>query len=139
MQVWLEPRLFRRKLHNPILTLVILLAMAEVLGLPGILVAPPLSMVCQILWKLLVTNRLASGEAAQISDLKDRRTRLWAAIKEMKEPPPPLVVSSMERLTGLLESAEPILRMAPLAELPDLFHGPQPFTGKHEASTPKES
>lgn len=112
MQVWLAPRLFRRKPHNPILTLVILLAMAEVFGLPGILVAPPLSIVCQILWNLLVTNRLASGASAQISDLKDRQMRLWAAIQEMKEPPPPLVVSSMERLTNLLARAEPILQVA---------------------------
>lgn len=112
MQVWLAPRLFRRKPHHPILTLVILLAMAEVFGLPGILVAPPLSIVCQILWNLLVTNRLASGASAQISDLKDRQMRLWAAIQEMKEPPPPLVVSSMERLTNLLARAEPILQVA---------------------------
>ena len=112
MQVWLAPRLFRGKPHNPILTLLIVLAMAKAFGLPGILVAPPLSIVCQILWNLLVTNRLASGAAAQISDLKDRQTRLWAAIKEMKEPAPPLVVSSMEQLTNLLERAEPILQVA---------------------------
>jgi predicted PurR-regulated permease PerM len=124
MQVWLEPRLFRRKLHNPILTLVILLAMAEVFGLPGILVAPPLSTVCQILWNLLVTNRLASGAAAQISDLKDRQTRLWAAIREMKEPPPRVVISSMERLTKLLERAEPILHVVVPAEPPSYSTDP---------------
>jgi hypothetical protein len=115
-----------------------LLAMAEVFGLPGLLVAPPLSIVCQILWKLLVTDRLASGEAAQISDLKDRQTRLWAAIREMKEPPPPLVISSMEQLSNLLERAEPILQVAPPTEPPELFRGHQSFTSKHEASTPKE-
>ena len=130
MQVWIEPRLFRRKWGNPILTLVILLAMADVFGLIGIIVAPPLSAVCQILWNLLVSNRLASGAAAQISDLKERQARLWAAIKEMDELPPPLVTSSMERLTHLLEKAEPILQAALPAEPSDLFHSPRPFTGE---------
>ena len=118
MQLWLEPRLFRHKARNPILTLVILLAMAEAFGLPGILVAPPLSMVCQILWDLLVTNRLASGAAAQISDLKARQAHLLAAIREMEELPPPVVVSSMERLTDLLDRAEPILTLALPSEAP---------------------
>jgi len=130
MQVWIEPRLFRRKWGNPILTLVILLAMADVFGLIGIIVAPPLSAVCQILWNLLVSNRLASGAAAQVSDLKERQARLWAAIKEMDELPPPLVTSSMERLTHLLEKAEPILQAALPAEPSDLFHSPKPFTGE---------
>jgi predicted PurR-regulated permease PerM len=121
LQVWVEPHLFRRKWDNPILTLVILLAMADAFGLLGVLVAPPLSAVCQILWNLLFRNRLASGAAAQISDLKERQTRLWAAIKEMDEEPPPLVISSMQRLTNLLEKAEPILQVASPAEPSELL------------------
>jgi predicted PurR-regulated permease PerM len=109
LQVWVEPHLFKRKWDNPILTLVILLAMADVFGLIGILVAPPLSAVCQILWNLLVSNRLDAGAAVQVSDLKERQAHLWAVIKEMEEAPPPLVMSSMERLANLLEKAEPIL------------------------------
>ena len=45
----------------------------------------------------------------QVSDLKERQARLYAAMEEMEGPPPPLIVSSMERLAGLLEKAEPIL------------------------------
>ena len=113
LQVWLEPRLFRRQWHNPILTLVILLAMVDALGLLGILLAPPLSVVCQILWHLLISDRLAPGTAVQISDLKERQARLRIAIEEMEGPPPPLVVTSMERLAGLLKKAESILQAAP--------------------------
>lgn len=125
LKVWVEPRLFRHKSYNPILTLVILLALADAFGLLGILVAPPLSAVCQILWNLLVSNRLVSGAAAQISDLKERLTNLLAVIKEMDELPPQLVVSSMERLTELLLKAEPILQANLPANPPDLFHPPQ--------------
>ena len=53
LQVWVEPRLFRRTRNNPILTLVILLALADAFGLLGIIFAPPLSVACQTLWNLL--------------------------------------------------------------------------------------
>jgi predicted PurR-regulated permease PerM len=127
LQVWVEPRLFKRKWDNPILTLVILLAMADAFGLPGILAAPPVSAVCQILWSLLVSNRLDAGAAVQISDLKERQVHLWAVIKEMDEPPPPLVTSSMERLANLLEEAEPILPVVLPPESSGPFHPSQPI------------
>ena len=132
LQVWLEPRLFRRNWDNPILTLVILLALADAFGLLGIILAPPLSVVCQILWNLLVSDRLAPDTAVQVSDLKERQARLHVAIEEMEGQPSPLVLSSMERLAGLLEKAEPILQAALPAEPSDLFHPSQPVTGADE-------
>jgi putative permease len=134
LQVWVEPRLFKRKWDSPILTLVILLAMADAFGVVGIIVAPPLSAVCQTLWNLLVSNRLAPGPATQVSDLKERQSRLRLAIEEMEGPPPPLVVSSMERLAGLLEKAEPVLQAALPQEPPHLFHPSQPLTNEDAAS-----
>jgi predicted PurR-regulated permease PerM len=119
LQIWIEPRLFKRKWDNPILTLVILLAMADAFGLIGILIAPPLSAVCQILWNLVIApalarsqfdNRTASGAEAQILDLKQRQVHVWESVNAMDEPPMALVTSSMERLTELIEKAEPILR-----------------------------
>ena len=111
LQVWVEPRLFRRKWNNPVLTLVILLAMGDAFGLLGIILAPPLSAVCQILWGLLVSHRLTSGAATQISDLRERQARVWATIRAMDEPHLPLMTSSMERLTRLMVKAEPILQV----------------------------
>jgi predicted PurR-regulated permease PerM len=130
LEVWVEPRLFRRKWNNPILTLVILLAMADAFGLVGILVAPPLSVVCQILWSRLVSRRAVLGAAAQVSDLKERQARVWDTIKAMDEPPPVLVTSSMERLTHLIEKAEPILPAALPVEPSDPSHSPQPVTAE---------
>ena len=130
--IWVKPRLFNRRWDNPILTLVILIALANAFGLIGIVVAPPFSAVCRILWSLLVSHRLASGAAAQVSDLKERQERIWATIRAMDEPPLPLVTSSMERLTNLIEKAEPILQAALQAEPSDqLLHVvPQPGQGK---------
>jgi hypothetical protein len=128
LQVWVEPRLFRRKWNNPVLTLVILLAMGDAFGLLGIILAPPLSAVCQILWGLLVSHRLTSGAVTQISDLRERQAHVLATIRAMDEPHLPLVTSSMERLTHLMVKAEPILQGALQAESSErLLHiAPQP-------------
>lgn len=110
LAIWVKPRLFSHKWDNPLLTLVLLIALADAFGLVGIIIAPPFSVVCQIIWSRLVSHRAIIGASAQISDLKERQARLWEAIKEMDEQALPLVTSSMERLTQLIEKAEPILR-----------------------------
>jgi putative permease len=117
LQVSVEPRLFKIKQDNPLLTFVILLAMADAFGLLGIIVAPPVSVILQSLWRLLVHENVAPEIVVHISDLKERHAQLRVSIEQMDGPPPPLVVSSMERLTGLLEKAEPILENAPTPEL----------------------
>jgi len=128
LEVWVKPRLFNRRWDNLILTVVLLIALADAFGLAGIIVAPPLSVVIQILWSRLVSDRAVSGAAAQVSDLKERQARLWDSIRAMAEPPPPLVTSSMERLADLIAKAEPILPASQPAEpdksLPDI--APQP-------------
>ena len=130
--VWVKPRLFNRSWDNPILTVVLLIALADAFGLIGIIVAPPLSVVCQILWSRLVSHRAVSGAAAQVSDLKERQARVWDTIRAMDEPPLGLVTSSMERLTHLIEKAEPILQAglpaaAVSADLHEAFQPPQPI------------
>jgi putative permease len=130
LEVWVEPRLFNRRQYNPILTIVMLMALADALGLIGIIIAPPLSAACQILWSHLISHRAVLGAAAQISDLKERQVRVWVAIKAMDEPPEPVVTSSMERLTQLIERADPILQVALPAEPSEPFLPPQPVIAK---------
>jgi len=108
--IWVKPRLFNRRWDNPILTLVILIGMASAFGLIGIIIAPPLSAIIQILWSLMVSHRLAVGAAAQVSDLKERQEGVWVQIRAMAEPPLPLLTSSMDQLDRLIAKAEPILQ-----------------------------
>jgi predicted PurR-regulated permease PerM len=111
LDVWVKPRLFKRSWDNPILTVILLIILADAFGLIGIIIAPPISVICQILWNRLGTRRLASSrEAAQVSDLIERQERLRASIKAMDKPPIPLVTSSMERLNNLIVKAEPLLQ-----------------------------
>ena len=127
---WAKPRLFQHGWENPILTVVLLIALADALGLVGIIIAPPVSAVCQILWSRLVSRPAVPGAAARVSDLKERQARVWATIRGMDEPPVPLVTSSMERLTRLIEQAEPVLQAGLPAEPSDPFHPPQPITAE---------
>lgn len=115
---WIEPHFFARKQINPMLTLLFLIALADAYGLLGIVVAPPLSTACQILWNRLVSHRAASEASSKVSDLKARQAKLWTTIETLDEAPP-LVTSSLARLAALIENAEPILQLA--AEQGDLF------------------
>lgn len=128
LAIWVKPRLFDRRWDNPILTLVLLIAMGSAFGLIGIIIAPPLSAVCQILWSLLVSHRMATGLAIEVSDLKARQEHIWVSIKAMDELPMPLITSTMERLTQLIAKAEPILQTAvPVeASVPGLTNTLQP-------------
>jgi putative permease len=110
LQVWVKPRLGNRKWDNPTLTIVLLLVLGDAFGIIGLILAPPLSVICQILWRRLVTHRALIGEAAQISDLKDRLARIRETVEALDDPPIPLIISSMEQLSNLIEKAEPILK-----------------------------
>lgn len=108
--VWVTPRLINRRWDNPILTLVLMIALADSFGILGILVAPPISAAIQILWSHIITHREISGASTQISDLKDRLAQLREEIGLMEGLPLPLVNSSLDRLTRLIEKAEPVLQ-----------------------------
>jgi len=109
IMIWLKPKLLNRRWDNPILTVIFLIALADTFGIFGIILAPPLSVVCQILWYRLVSHRSVSGAAANISDLKERLDLLRENVNTMEEPHPPLVTSSLARITALILDAEPVL------------------------------
>ena len=136
--IWVKPRLFNRRWDNPILTVVLLIFLTNAFGIVGIIIAPPLSVVCQIVWSRLVSRRAVSGAANQISDLKERQALVGVAIEAMDEPRLPLVTSSMERLTDLLEKAEPILQADLPAEPAASFLSPKPATVESEPSVSKK-
>jgi putative permease len=107
---WVEPRLFKRGQFNPLVTIVILIALSDAFGLIGIIVAPPFSAALQILWGHLISHRAAYGASAQISDLQARQAALRERIEALEDSPP-LVTSSLERLSELLAEAEPALEV----------------------------
>lgn len=109
IMIWLKPRLVNRRWDSPILTILLLIALADAFGIFGIILAPPISVVCQILWYRLVSHRTVAGAATNISDLEERLASLKSTISTMQEPHPQLVISSIKRISELIEEAEPIL------------------------------
>jgi predicted PurR-regulated permease PerM len=114
--VFIKPRFFKLRWNNPLPTLILLLGLADAFGVIGIIIAPPISAICQILWSRLVSHRLPSGAAAQISDLKERHAQLREKIAGMGEESLPLITSSMEKLSELIDSAEPLLQDVTFSE-----------------------
>ena len=109
LAIWVKPRVLKSKWKNHILTLVLLIALADVFSVVGVIIAPIISVVLQILWRRLVSHRRIEGAAEQISDLKERQKQLREKVEAMTEPRLPLVTSSLERLDNLMLQAEPIL------------------------------
>ncbi len=62
---WLvEPRLFRRKRYNPILLVLVAVAMVDWLGFFGLLIAPPVAAAVQILGSQFLAYRAISTTVA---------------------------------------------------------------------------
>ena len=119
-QIWIKPRLFNRRWDNPILTVILMIALADVFGIVGIIIAPPISAVSLILWNHLVIHRVVVSAAPQLSDLKERLAKITETINAMDEPQPPMIQNSMARISTLIADAEPILNEAVQAESPNL-------------------
>lgn len=109
LAIWIKPKFYDRRWENLILNVVLLIALADAFGLIGIILTPPLSVIIQILWTRLVTRRVESEAAAQISDLKQRMAHLQEDIEGMEGPALPLVSNSVQRLAALIEKADPII------------------------------
>jgi putative permease len=111
IKLWLKPRMYHGQQQNPILTIVLLVALADAFGLLGIIAAPPLAATVQILWDLWMSERSGARAASHVGNLKERHARLAAQIAAM-EAPPPILASSLGRLKTLIERAEPVLGSA---------------------------
>jgi predicted PurR-regulated permease PerM len=108
IMMWVKPRIFNRRWNNPILTLVIVIGLADAYGIAGIIISPPISAVCQILWNHLISHRVSAGAAYEISDLEKRLEKVRETVNSMEEPHLPLVTNSIERITNLITEARHI-------------------------------
>lgn len=107
--IWVKPHLSNKRWDNPILAVVLIIALADAFGIFGIIVAPPLSVILQILWRRLISHRVAAGAATNITDLQTRLEQLRETVSTMEDQNVQLVRSSMSRITNLIAEAEPVL------------------------------
>lgn len=112
----IEPRLFTRRQYGSWLTILFLMALGESLGLAGVLLAPPLAAVTQIVFRRVFqapspATIPATGmeSARQIARLDERIETIRAVIANMEEKPSQQTEHMLERLDALVERANGII------------------------------
>jgi putative permease len=104
LEAWVEPRLFRRRHYNPFVMVIVVVALADVFGIFGLILGPPLAAAIQIAgnhllhWRLERQSRL---RALELPALEERVAAVRAALSSLRDPPAGLV-SLVERLELLL-------------------------------------
>lgn len=107
LEIWVEPRLFERQRYNPLLVIIVVVAMASVFGFLGLILGPPIAAIMQIVSGHLLRERLKETVRSRpvgIESLKGRVAALRAALNDMSDPPPGLL-SLVGRLEELRDEA----------------------------------
>jgi predicted PurR-regulated permease PerM len=118
VQEWIiEPRIFRRQAYSSVILVLVVLAMADLFGLIGLILAPMVSAAIQIVGKYLLQPPTASVLARQaverVEEVNDnlqlRLEQTREIIEGRGEPAPPELVNLMDRLDKLVSEANPYL------------------------------
>jgi putative permease len=111
---WLvEPRLFNRRRYNSILVVFTMIAMADAMGVFGLLLAPPLAAAIQIFYDQLSAAPQVSTVTQtlpQIGQLRERLAAARALLDEMGEEALPETASMVARLEELIDDANKALQ-----------------------------
>jgi putative permease len=109
LELVIERRMYVPEGRNNILVLLVMLAMADALGLLGLVLAPPFAMAIHIFMTQLVTPVVASAEAEtltpNITALERRLEEVRAVIARLEAGSAPRLANMTERLGELLRKA----------------------------------
>jgi putative permease len=116
LEFLVEPRLFDVRRQSPILTVLLMIPLADSYGLVGLILAPLLAATIQITFSTLVTHYREGAEAAvpksapaRIDDLQNRLTAIQNMLGSPYYPRSPEVTSLMARLAVLVEKVNQTL------------------------------
>lgn len=110
MEFVVERRLYRQRRYGSLFTVIVALAFLDLFGLIGLIIAPMVANVLQIVWAqwMLPPPKAKQQEAAKPAlDLEGLRTRLADARAQLAaiDEPSPRTVGLLQRLDELLERA----------------------------------
>jgi predicted PurR-regulated permease PerM len=111
MEIFIEPRFFTRRRYSSVILVLVLLALAEVFGLIGFVLAPLVAAAIQISIRHLAQPTAAvnvvrwdvSETSKEIDALQERLAQTQATINSRDVPPSPEMVNLMGRLDRLFE------------------------------------
>lgn len=100
-----EPRLFNRRNFSSLLVVIVVLVLADEYGLIGILIAPPIAAVVQILIGELI-RAVRQAPLAQVTQpvsiLQERLESVQSTLAAQTEPTAPEITNLVDRLTQLI-------------------------------------
>jgi putative permease len=112
LEVFVEPRFFDRRRYSSLLMVLAVVAMANTMGILGLLLGPPLAVAVQVLGRHLTHIRMVHNVSDSIAPevgLSERMAGVRAMLSETPNPPPELA-SLADRLESLVHQAEPMLQ-----------------------------
>jgi putative permease len=117
LEFLVEPRLFDGRRHSPILTVLLMIPLADAYGIAGLIIAPLLAASLQITFSTLAAHYrevvAPKPETARIGDLQDRLAAIQTMFASPYYPRSPEVTNLMKRLALLVEKASQTLPAEP--------------------------
>jgi putative permease len=116
LELLVEPHMFHRRQYSPWLAVLFILALGDSVGLAGIIIAPPLAAMTQMIGRrmmqetapIFATNQDLES-ARRIAQLDDRMTEVRALIGLMEAEPNPQTMSMLNRLGSLIGEANQVI------------------------------
>ncbi|MCU0508901.1 MAG: AI-2E family transporter [Anaerolineae bacterium] len=109
LELVVERRMVAPEGRNNILVLLVMLAMADALGLVGLLLAPPVAMAIHIFLTQLVTPAIVANDAEALAPsveaLEERLDEVRQVVEKLEAGSAPRLVNMTERMAELLRQA----------------------------------
>jgi predicted PurR-regulated permease PerM len=107
LELVIEPRLFNRRRYNSLLIAIVVVSLAQLIGILGLVLGPPMAAAIQILFgRLLRRHAMAIvAEGTTPASFTERISRVQARIARLETPAPELN-NLAERLATLIDEAE---------------------------------
>jgi putative permease len=120
LEIFVQPRILHHTQYSPWLTVIMVMIFGDALGLVGVIIAPPVAAVTQMVARRViqntstVTNQNPEIESArQIAKLDERISSVQRMVDQMEEKPPVQTTSMLERLNRLIQEANGIVSNQP--------------------------
>ena len=108
MEFIIEPRLYDRSKYGAILVILVMMAMVDVLGIMGLLLAPPLALTIQIIIDEMLSAPATPAPtvaAITLQELEEQLAQVRTAVSQT-ETNSPRVENMVERLEQLLRETQ---------------------------------
>lgn len=112
LEAVVEPRIFHRERYSSLLIVILVIALSDVYGLIGLLIAPPLAAAIQIFFRHFQAqpiNEVKVDPVEQITNLRMQLDRVREMAEKLDEKSPQ-VENLMERLNHLINESEEAIK-----------------------------